>query len=45
MDFNLATFLIVVVLLVALLLASLLGTPEQQDAIRGAICAILGCTV
>ncbi|WP_263862293.1 hypothetical protein [Bacillus aerolatus] len=43
MNFNLATFLIVVVLLVALLLASLLGTPEQEEAIRDAICAVLGC--
>ncbi|MEW4267107.1 hypothetical protein ACLHWY_25330 [Priestia aryabhattai] len=43
MDFNLATFLLVVVLLVALLLASLLGTQEQQQAIKDAACAVLGC--
>lgn len=41
MDFNLATFLIVVVLLVALLLASLLGQP--QEGILGAICGQLNC--
>jgi hypothetical protein len=41
MDFNLATFLVVVVLLVALLLASLLGV--DQEPIQAAICSTLGC--
>ncbi|XRG77066.1 hypothetical protein V5E38_14555 [Rossellomorea sp. GAMAL-10_SWC] len=41
MSFNLATFLVVVVLLVALLLASLLGV--NQGPILDAICATLGC--
>ncbi|GGI11643.1 hypothetical protein [Gottfriedia solisilvae] len=42
MPFNLATFLIVVVLLVALLLASLLGA--EQAPILAAICETLGCS-
>ncbi|MDQ0246793.1 hypothetical protein J2S09_004397 [Bacillus fengqiuensis] len=44
MNFNLTTFLLVVVLLVALLLASLLGTQEDQNAIRMSICTLLECS-
>ncbi len=41
MDFNLVTFLIAVVLLVALLIAWLFGA--NQEPIRNALCDTIGC--
>ncbi|HWO96492.1 MAG TPA: hypothetical protein VNM45_09190 [Bacillus sp. (in: firmicutes)] len=43
MDPILATFLLGLVLLVGLLLASLIGTEEQQEIFRAGLCALFGC--
>lgn len=42
MSINLVTILLVILLALALLVATLLGTPAQQTIIRDAIVALLG---